>query len=59
MCGIFGVIQADNPSNSIDKFISLGKMSETRGKEATGYFLNYDNDINFFKSPNRFSSRKI
>ena len=58
MCGIFGVIQADNPSNSIDKFISLGKMSETRGKEATGYFLNYDNDINFFKSPNRFSSRK-
>ena len=39
MCGIFGVIQADNPSNSIDKFISLGKMSETRGKEATGYFF--------------------
>ena len=38
------------------KFISLGKMSETRGKEATGYFLNHDNDINFFKSPNRIIS---
>ena len=39
MCGIFGVIDNQESKKIINDFIELGKKSEARGKEASGYFL--------------------
>ena len=58
MCGIFGVIDNQESKKTIDNFIELGKKSEARGKEASGYFFGNNEAVHYFKSPSKFSDRK-
>jgi len=55
MCGIFGFFE----TNNTDIFYDLGKYSETRGKEASGFVRinNFDETIHKFPTP--FTSPKV
>tara|TARA_B100000900_G_scaffold370996_1_gene349898 strand:- start:10758 stop:12776 length:2019 start_codon:yes stop_codon:yes gene_type:complete len=60
MCGIFGIsIKANNQINS-DKLKKLTKnfikLSERRGKDASGFVTIHKNKINILKSPNAASN---
>ena len=57
MCGIFGVIEKQNSYKTINDFMDLGIMSESRGKEASGYFLENEKGIKVFKSPTKFTDK--
>ena len=56
MCGIFGVNSKLIPSNFNDVFKSVGVLSESRGKEASGWAEINDEKIYVSKSPSPFSS---
>ena len=56
MCGIFGVNSKLIPSNYNDIFKSVGILSESRGKEASGWAAINDKKIYISKSPSPFSS---
>ncbi len=56
MCGIFGVNSKLIPSNYNDIFKSVGILSESRGKEASGWAAINDKGIYLSKSPSPFSS---
>ena len=58
MCGIFGVIDNQESKKIINDFIELGKKSEARGKEASGYFFSNTESVHYFKSSSKFSDRK-
>jgi glucosamine--fructose-6-phosphate aminotransferase (isomerizing) len=55
MCGIFGYFNSSNTK----LFYELGKLSETRGKEASGYFYVNDDKLNFQKFSKKFSNKKV
>ena len=56
MCGIFGVNSKLIPLNYSDVFKSVGILSESRGKEASGWAAINDENIYVSKSPSPFSS---
>jgi glutamine---fructose-6-phosphate transaminase (isomerizing) len=51
MCGIFGLIQKNSTRNSGKIFRDLFILSESRGKEASGFAIKRDGKINVFKTP--------
>lgn len=51
MCGIFGLIQRDNPKKASHLFRDLFLLSESRGKEASGFAIHNENEIIVFKTP--------
>ena len=54
MCGILGVIvtKSSNHFNKIDKIIEkLYFLSESRGKEASGFAMNNGKKIRYLKTP--------
>lgn len=55
MCGIFGSFQDLKPNI----FFDLGKMSESRGKEASGYFFVDENELKVKKYLNEFSQKIV
>ena len=55
MCGIFGFFDTNNS----DIFYDLGKYSETRGKEASGFMNISKNNQVIYKFPLPFSDKKV
>ena len=55
MCGIFGFFDTNNS----DIFYDLGKYSETRGKEASGFMNISKNNQTIYKFPLPFSDKKV
>lgn len=55
MCGIFGYFNSSNAK----LFYELGKLSETRGKEASGYFYINEEKLNFQKFSKKFSNKLV
>lgn len=51
MCGIFGLINKNKKYNSGEIFKNLFLLSESRGKEASGFAVIHDNCIKVFKTP--------
>ena len=55
MCGIFGILIAENlrlTSKDLMKIVnSIFKLSESRGKEASGLAVRFNNSIYVFKEP--------
>lgn len=51
MCGIFGLISVKENFNSVKIFKDLYLLSETRGKEASGFAVNNKNELRVFKTP--------
>jgi glutamine---fructose-6-phosphate transaminase (isomerizing) len=51
MCGIFGLIQKNNNSNTGKIFRDLFILSESRGKEAAGFAVKHNTTIKVFKTP--------
>ena len=58
MCGIFGVNSYSISKDHLKIFQQVGKLSESRGKEASGWAAFKDKEITTFKSPNTFSSKE-
>ena len=55
MCGIFGIF--DN--NKSDMFYELGKLSESRGKEASGLMVLDGSEISIKKYSNSFQNSDV
>ena len=55
MCGIFGIF--DN--NKSDMFYELGKLSESRGKEASGLMVLDGSEISIKKYSNSFQDSDV
>ena len=51
MCGIFGIINRNDKYNSGKIFRSLCLLSESRGKEASGFAVLRNREINVYKTP--------
>ena len=55
MCGIFGLITTKESEVRKGDYLSainyLFKLSESRGKEASGFITKNDNSINYYKTP--------
>ena len=56
MCGIFGLNTYSISKNDIKIFEKLGILSESRGREASGWASFNNSEISIFKSPKPFSS---
>lgn len=51
MCGIFGLVQKEKDNNTKKIFRDLFLLSESRGKEASGFAINSNDQIRIFKTP--------
>jgi glutamine---fructose-6-phosphate transaminase (isomerizing) len=51
MCGIFGLIQKDCDVNARNIFRNLFLLSESRGKEAAGFAIKRNENIEVYKTP--------
>jgi len=51
MCGIFGLVQNKEENNSSKIFRHLCLLSESRGKEASGFAVKKNNSIKVYKTP--------
>ena len=58
MCGIFGVNTYSISDNQIKIFEEIGILSESRGREASGWVSFNNSEMSIFKSPKPFSSNE-
>lgn len=58
MCGIFGINSLPSHKESLEIFKKLGTLSESRGREASGWSVFNKRNIEISKSPFPFSNKK-
>ena len=57
MCGIFGIFEESNKKQQL--FYDLGCLSESRGKEASGFVVIDDENLFIKKYPTKFRNNNV